>query len=213
MIGYKEDKKTVMEEIKVDNNDILAIEGKIRGCKVRIILIYMDSTKEKQGKDYNRNRKIQRQVEKLFEVEPDVSLICLGDLNGRLKKLEPNIETDVNGLMIENWITKYSLNHLNQSEDCVGTYTFSSKNGKSAIDHILINDKLFTGFKGMNINEDKTLLDISDHCLVRAWFKIGHTQQVKCRKPTYKNLNWIKKDEESYEKLKIVFRKLIGKKM
>ena len=42
MIGYKEDKKkTIMEEIKVDNNDILAIEGKIRGCKVRIILIYI----------------------------------------------------------------------------------------------------------------------------------------------------------------------------
>ena len=94
-----------MEEIKVDNNDVLAKEEKIRGCKARIILIYMDSTKEKQGKDYNRNRKIQRQVEKLFEVEPDVSLICLGDLNGRLKNLEPNIETDVNWLMIENWIT------------------------------------------------------------------------------------------------------------
>ena len=64
----------------------------------------------------------------------------------------------------------------------------------------------------MNINEDKTLLDISDHCLVRAWFKIGHTQQIKCRKPTYKNINWIKKDEESYEEFKIAFRKLIGKK-
>ena len=66
MIGFKEDKKTVMEEIKVESNDILAIEGKIRGCKVRIILVYMDSTKKKQGKDYNKNRKIQKQVEKLF---------------------------------------------------------------------------------------------------------------------------------------------------
>ena len=64
-----------MKEIKVDNNDILAIEGKIRGCKTRIILIYMDSTKEKQGKDFIRNRNIPKQVEKLFEIEPDVSLI------------------------------------------------------------------------------------------------------------------------------------------
>ena len=38
--------------------------------------------------------------------------------------------------MIENWITKYNLNHLNQTEECVGAYTFSSKNGKSAIDHV-----------------------------------------------------------------------------
>ena len=127
MIGYKEDKKTVMEEIKINNSDILAIEGKIRGCKVRIILVYMDSTKKKKGKDYNKKRKIQKQVEKLFEVDPDVSLICLGDMNGRLKKLEPNIESDVNGKIIEDWTIKYNLTHLNQSEDCVGTYTFSSK--------------------------------------------------------------------------------------
>ena len=121
------------EEIIVDNNDILAIEGKIRGCKTRIILIYMDSTKEKQGKDFNRNKKIQKQAEKLFEVEPDVSLICLGDLNGRLKSLEPNIETDANGSMIEYWISKFNLNHLNQTEECIGTYNFNSKNGKSAM--------------------------------------------------------------------------------
>ena len=138
----------------------------------------MDSTKEKHGRDYERNRKIQNQVEKLFEVEPDVSLICLGELNRRLKKLKPDIVTDANGQMIENWVIKYNLNHLKQSEKCRGTYTFSSKNGRSAIDHILVNDKMVTGYKGMNIDEDKTLLDISDHSLVWAWFKMNQTQQL-----------------------------------
>ena len=57
-----------MEEIKTNSSDILAIEGKIRWCKVRIILIYMDSTKKKSGTDYNRNRLIQNQVENRFEV-------------------------------------------------------------------------------------------------------------------------------------------------
>ena len=70
-------------------------------------------------------------MEKLFEVEPDISLLCLGDLNGRLKKLESEIVTDANGQMIENWVIKYNLNHLNQSEKCKGIYTFSSKNGIS----------------------------------------------------------------------------------
>ena len=142
----------------------------------------MDSTKEKNGNEYNRNREIQKRVKKLFEVDPDVSLICLGDMNGRLKKIEPSTETDVNGKMIEDWTIKYNLNHLNQSEDCVGTYTFSSKNGKSAIDHVLINDKMYTGFKGMHNDEDKTLLDISDHCLVRTWFKISPIQRTKSKK-------------------------------
>ena len=40
MIGYKEDKKIMMEEIKVESTDILAIEGLVRGCKTRIILVY-----------------------------------------------------------------------------------------------------------------------------------------------------------------------------
>ena len=56
MIGYKEDKKIMMEEIKVESTDILAIEGLVRGCKTRIILVYMDSNKLIQGTDYNGNK-------------------------------------------------------------------------------------------------------------------------------------------------------------
>ena len=81
MIGYKEDRKKTMEVKNVESNEILAIEGLIRGCKTRIILVYMDSNKQSKGADYNRNRKIQTQIEKLLEVEPEVSLICLGDFN------------------------------------------------------------------------------------------------------------------------------------
>ena len=89
-----------MEEIETKSSDILVIEGKIRGCKVRSILVYLDSTKLKSGKDYVNNRNIQKQIEKLFAVDPVVSVVCLGDLNGRLRKLKPNIETDANGEII-----------------------------------------------------------------------------------------------------------------
>ena len=106
MIGFKDDKKTNMEEIKTASNDILALEGTVRGCKMRIILAYMDSDKKKSGKNYVRNRNIQQQIESLLEVEPDTTLLCLGDLNGRMKTLEPNIETDENEKMIEKWIPK-----------------------------------------------------------------------------------------------------------
>ena len=83
LIGYRNDKKTKLEEIKVDSNDILALEGTVRGSKIRIILSYFDRTKKRSGRDYERNRKIQKSIEKLMEVEPDVALICLGDINGR----------------------------------------------------------------------------------------------------------------------------------
>ena len=51
MIGFKDDKRTRLEEIKVKHNDILALEGTIRDSRIRIILVYFDSTKKK-----NRNR-------------------------------------------------------------------------------------------------------------------------------------------------------------
>merc|ERR1712121_211859 len=63
--------------------------------------------------------------------------------------------------------------------DCIGTYTFESKNGKSAIDHILTNDKLYESYRGMHIDEDRAILNISDHNLVRAWFRIGPSSKPK----------------------------------
>ena len=45
-IGFIEEANVKVEEIEVDSNDILAIEGKILGLKFRIILCYFDCTKK-----------------------------------------------------------------------------------------------------------------------------------------------------------------------
>ena len=171
----------------------------------------MGSDKKNSGKNFIRNNKIQLQVEKLLEVEPDTSMICLGDFNGRIKTLEPNIETDENGSMLEQWVPKFYLNHLNLTEDCKGTYTFESKNGKSAIDHILTNDKLYESYRGMHIDEERAILNISDHNLVRAWFKIGPSSKPRWRKSKSKMITVMKKDEESLNQCKEALKKHIGK--
>ena len=116
-----------MDEIKINNSDVLVLEGTIRNAKVRIILVYFDSTKLKSGKDFNRNRKLQKELEKLMVVDPDLNLICLGDFNGRLTKIETNIVTDANGKMIEDWTTSLDLHHLNVSEQCTGNIHFIAK--------------------------------------------------------------------------------------
>ena len=108
--------------------------------------------------------------------------------------------------MIKKWLIDHDLNHLNQSEECSGVYTFNTKKGKSAIDHMIVNDRMYSGFKGMNIDEEKALITISDHCLVRAWFKLGQIQNIKCRKTIYKNISCIKRDEESYEEFRKAFK-------
>ena len=98
-----------------------------------------------------------------MEVDPDTALLVLGDFNGRLAKLEPTVKTDANGRMMESWVERYNMHHLNTLDTCIGKYTFDSPNGRSAIDHMLTNGTLFEKHLGMLIDEDKTMLNVSDH--------------------------------------------------
>merc|ERR1712179_670073 len=212
MIGYKLSNRIKLEEVKVDNIDILALEGMIENQKHRIILSYFDSNKKKSGEEYEKNRKIQKDIETLMEVEPGVKLICLGDFNGRLKKLEPDITTDTNGQMIENWSIDRDLQHLNTHEKCTGKYTFTSLNGKSAIDHVLVNNNLMNDFIEMYIDEGRIQLGISDHNLIRVWFTMKHKNTKWKNNSSKKTKKWVGKDSESLAKFEKAFENQIGKK-
>ena len=132
-LGYEEKANIKMEELNTGSIDILGIEGKINNKKCRIILCYFDCTKQLSGEDYDRNRSIQAKIESLLEVDPDTSLMVLGDMNGRLVELEPNIKSDVNGEMVKSWVENKNLIHLNAMDTCIGRYTFRTINGRSAI--------------------------------------------------------------------------------
>merc|ERR1711913_256740 len=128
-------------------------------------------------------------------------------------KLEPSIVTDANGKMIERWTEQLDMYHLNTFENCTGTYTFQSLNGQSAIDHILTNKTLLENFISMYIGEDKTMLNISDHNLVRVWFKISNNNsKPSWKKPTKKCITWISRDEDRLNLCANSFREKIGKK-
>ena len=75
---------------------------------------------------------------------------------------------DKNGELIEEWINQLGLHHLNQTNQCEGTYTYGRPGGpRSAIDHLLVNSKLREQYKGMRIDENAEEQDISDHNLIR----------------------------------------------
>jgi len=123
------------------NNNVMILEGTIHNKNIKIILTYMDYFKGKQGAEYEENRNIQREIEKQMEIEPDKYVLYLGDLKGRLKVVEPHIETDCNGKMAEEWTEKLGMHHLNQSDKCTGTYTYG-EGGRSAVDHIIVNGEV-----------------------------------------------------------------------
>ena len=189
------------------------MEGTIHKKRVIIILTYMGCSKKKKGEEYEANRELQIKIQKYIEVEPEVLLICLGDINGRLKALEPHIETDSNGKMVEEWTEKFSLHHLNQSDKCIGVYTYGEEGGKrSAIDHILVNNRLMENFRGMYVDENKEELSISDHNLVKAWFNIGEEEKPSWKKPSYEIIKWYKKDLKSMKKMEEDLITMIGRR-
>merc|ERR1712121_329988 len=105
-------------------------------------------------------------------------------MNARMSILETNIETDANGIMIEEWISGKDMTHLNRTEKCIGKFTFGRPEGRrSAIDHVLVNNKLYEDFKGMTIDENGEEINISDHNLVRSWFKVGREKPGIWNKP------------------------------
>ena len=212
-LGYDKEADIKLEEINTNSNDILAVEGKVNSTRCRIVLCYFDCTKQLEGDDYDRNRTIQNKVENLMKVDPDTALLVLGDMNGRLTELEPTIRSDANGRMINSWIDKGDLYHLNALDTCTGRYTFESQNGRSAIDHVLINEYMMGKHISMWIDEDKTMLNISDHNLVRTWFKLrneNYSAQKK-RKPR-KKITWISRKPERMQMCLENFKAKIGKK-
>merc|ERR1711874_878430 len=182
--------------------------------KFRMILCYFDSSKSTTDRFYTKNRTIQKEVEDLMEVDADTELVCLGDMNGRLSRLEPDIKSDVNGKMVENWVRSKDMNLLNETEECEGVYTFTSPNGQSAIDHILTNDTMTRKYLGMFIDEQRSLLNISDHNLVRAWFKLNPgNKKPKWNRTTTKTITWISRDQNRLVNCTESFKKKIGKKI
>ena len=57
MIVGKEDRRVELEEVsECSHRDVLTEEGRVFGLDVRIILVYFDSSNEREWKDFDKNR-------------------------------------------------------------------------------------------------------------------------------------------------------------
>ena len=142
VVVHKDHPDIELTMVKDTPADVVILNGKVKNKPTRIIASYFDATKLATGREYEYNRKLQEVIEKNMTVDPGVNLLVLGDFNGRLKSLEPEIRrNDINGNMIEKWTHKFALTHMNIEDRCRGVYTFGKPDsrGRSAIDHVLVN--------------------------------------------------------------------------
>ena len=100
--------------------------------------------------------------------------------------------------MLEEWVNNQGLFHLNKSDLCEGVYTYGRPGKpKSAIDHVMVNTKMSECFRGMRVGENAEELNISDHNLIRSWFKVG----TSWRKTKLEERTWYSINEESLNKM------------
>ena len=151
------------EQKETRDKNILEIEGRCMNMEMKIILVYMDVNKGKEGQE--KNEIIRREIEEKIERNEKEGLIILGDFNGHLDILEDRKE-DENGKMVMEWTSTYGLILLNAEEKCSGKYTWSRGEQKSAIDFVLVNENMYKRIQKMEIDEEQEVIDYSDHNLI-----------------------------------------------
>ena len=162
--------RETFNDAQMETNDILEIKAKVYRKAFTIILVYFDV------KDKTRNGKIrQRLINRLSHVQPHDKIVLLGDFNGHLGFIGPQ-DLNCNGRLILELMERFNLVLLNGDDKCKGTITRSQREENSAIDFILVNERMYEDFIEMNIDEDKELFDLSDHCLLRSSFVTEKTE-------------------------------------
>ena len=98
-------------------------------------------------------------------------------------------------------IEKGNLNLFNLDDRCRGVYTWQRGTSRSVIDLVLVNEKVLGRMIGMEIDEERERIDISDHALIEIKIKGGRVEKEnrkKWEKVEYCSVD--KKDLEIYSR-------------
>ena len=173
MILWGDQLKVEMEKIENIHQDILGAKGKFKDIVVIILLVYFSVN------DTPRNDEIKAKIEAIVEQyqDEDCGVMLLGDFNAHVGFIGDQ-QLNRNGKIILDMMERFNLILLNGDERCDGKSTWQQGNKKSSIDHILVNEKMYNRFRGMKIDEDKEVLDFSDHNLISAKFHMNRERSV-----------------------------------
>ena len=176
-------------EGKVENQDLLHVHIKVeQSVNFALMLIYMDT------KDQTRNVKLQHCIDKAIEEEESRKSLVLGDFNGHLGYIGRQ-KQDKNGKYVESLIENNNFILLNGDERCIGEVTREENGNKSTIDFMLVNRILYNDFVKLEIDENKTWFDLSDHCLMRARFITKNNISMN-KKPSPEKVQYYSVKEE-----------------
>ena len=183
-----------IEKIETQQKDILYTKCRIANLKINTILVYFSAGNSEEDKE--RDKLLRIECEKLIRNDVDSEgLIVLGDFNGHVGFLGQQ-KVDRNGEMIIDWMNDFNLILLNGDDRCIGLYTWNRQNLKSAIDFVLMNENAYKSFKKMKIDEEKEIMDISDHNLITIGLETTVSNRGSYRKGTWEEIPYFSRKKE-----------------
>lgn len=205
LMAFKKNNWLKMEQVETTNADVLYVVVKAYSTMLNVILLYFSIPKA--AKDKDRNQEMRKEVETIIGKAEERGEACLvlGDFNGHIDMLGYQ-KQDENGLIVLDWMNECNMNLLNLDVACQGTYTWTRDNQKSVIDFVLANNKCYEYFQSLYVDEERELLDISDHNLLTVTLKI-QTGSVNFRKGKVTRKPYLKTDEDSLEKFSVELEK------
>ena len=157
-----------IEEIFTVHEDCMGIICGFHGFKFLLLNAYYKSN--------DSNVDINGKIDKFLQSYEDVATIVVGDFNAHTGQLgEP---LNKNGKLLMELVEGNNLTILNGTMECEGKVTWEGRGHKSAIDYMLVNQKMLEKYKYMKIDEDRELTDLSDHCVLRVMLALK-TEKVR----------------------------------
>lgn len=82
---------------------------------------------------------------------------------------------------------------MNIDEKRIGLYKWERGESKIAIGFLIANEKAYRNIKSMRIDEEREILDLSDHCMIEVKMNVGRGKKEKWKEWREKYFYRIKK--------------------
>ena len=168
MVIYEEREDFYFEKQHNNNADLLMIRGRVSGEVYNMIIVYLKTGND--GATLSFNRVLIENMQTIIDRADGEKILILGDFNCHLGYLGYQ-EENQNGRLVQRFVEDNGLVLLNADDRCTGEYTWERGMQRSAIDLAITNQEGYSGFENMWIDEERDVLDISDHNLVAVNFR------------------------------------------
>ena len=204
LIAYKECLKnitlTVREEVKEVEMMWVKIDNGKR--KWRIGIIYMP---QENTMTINKLKKVYSMIkEEVVKAQAqNEKVMLMGDLNCKVGDIIANNSTVVSkgGKVLKTFCSEMGLIITNSMNICEGTWTRMSRDKKSVLDYIIVNQEVTAEVEKVSIDEDKIITPY--HVVGKEVIYSDHCMMTIVHKDNYKNNQKPKKyiSERGYQKL------------